>query len=309
VYDLGQIAGLGTDTLSFSEALYVPLLASQGTIGVLRLHPIQSKQLFTPEQMRLLEASAHQIALALEVDRLQEQEKKSELQTQTDHAKNALLQSISRDLRTPLLAALGDASTLQEMGDELEPNKIKKLGNNISIELEQLNRLINNLLQMTYLEDETVKLQKELYPLDVVINSALEAIKTQLGKKPIHLQLPENMPQIPMDKTLLQEVFINLIDNAIKFTPAKTPIDITAQVEKDKVVVNVADRGPGIVADEVDKLFEKFYRGRMITTQRGMGLGLAICSRIIKAHGGEIWAENRPEGGAVFRFTLPLVSS
>lgn len=111
---------------------------------------------------------------------------------------------------------------------------------------------------------------------------------------------------MPYDNTLIQEVLINLIDNVIKFTPADSPIEILVLPGKDKVMVCIKDQGPGIMTDEVNKLFEKFYRGRMITTKRGLGLGLAICQSIIKAHGGDIWAENRMEGGAAFCFTLPL---
>jgi len=306
VYDLGQIAGLGTDTLPFSDAVYVPLLASQGTIGVLRVRPSEFKRLFSPEQMHLLESCANQIGLALEVDRLQEQVKKSELQTETDRIRSALLQSVSHDLRTPLVAVMGAASTLMEIGSELDTQTIKKLSNDIYFELEQLSRLINNLLQMTYLEAESVKLQIEAHALKDVINFVIKTLSKKMGKRPIYVNLPANLPDVPFDNTLMQEVFINLIDNAIKFTPPDSPIDITVVVENQFVVVSVEDRGPGIVFDEVDKLFEKFYRGRLLTTERGLGLGLAICHNIIKAHGGEIWAENRAQGGAIFRFTLPL---
>jgi two-component system sensor histidine kinase KdpD len=306
VFDLGQIAGLGTDTLPFSEALYVPLLASQGTIGVLRIRPIQLKRLFSPEQMHLLESCANQIGLALEVDRLQEQVKKSELQTETNRIRSILLQSVSHDLRTPLTAVMGAASTLMEMGSELDPSNIKKLSSDIYFELEQLSRLINNLLQMTYLEAESVKLQIEPHSLKEVIHFVISGLSKKINKKPIHITIPQDLPDISFDSTLIQEVFINLIDNAIKFTQPESPIEISVLLESVRVVVSIEDRGPGIMFDEVNKLFEKFYRGRMLTTERGLGLGLSICHKIIKAHGGEIWAENRPEGGAIFRFTLPL---
>ncbi len=305
VYDLGQSAGLGTDTLPFSDALYVPLLAAQGTIGVLRIRPTQPR-LFSPEQMHLLESCANQIGFALEVDRLQEQVKKSELETETDRIRSTLLQSVSHDLRTPLVVVMGAASTLMEIGHELDTQTIKKLSSDIYFELEQLNRLINNLLQMTYLEVESVKLQIEPHSLKDVINFVIKTLSKKIGKKPIFIKLPTQLPDVPFDNTLMQEVFINLIDNAIKFTPPDSPIEISVIVESNRVVVSVEDRGPGIVFDEVSKLFEKFYRGRLLTTERGLGLGLAICNRIIKAHGGEIWAENRPDGGAIFRFTLPL---
>lgn len=306
VYDLGQVAGLGTDTLPFSDALYVPMLASQGPIGVIRVRPLQQEQLISPEQMRLLEACANQIALAVEVDRLQEQAKKSELELETDRARHSLLQSVSHDLRTPLVAVMGAASTLMEMGGNLDTSNIKKIGKNIYLESEQLNRLINNLLQITYLEAENVKLQKEYHSLEKLINEVINSITKKLGNRPINITLPDNLPLIPLDDVLIQEVFMNLIDNAIKFTPPHSAIDISASLERDKVIINVEDRGPGIMHDEVNKLFEKFYRGRMLTTERGLGLGLAICLSIVKAHGGTIWAENRPDGGAAFRFTLPL---
>jgi len=308
VYDLGQIAGLGTDTLPFSEAIYVPLLSSQKCIGVLRVKPTQPKQLFTPEQMHLLEASANQIALAIEVDKLHEQTKQTELQSETDRVRGALLEAVSHDLRTPLIAVMGAASTLMEMANELDARTIKKLAAEIYFELEQLNRLLNNLLQISYLEADSIVLQKEEFPLNEIINTVLNTSSIKAEKKHVLIHFPENLPNVPLDKTLIQEVFINLIDNAIKFTPSESPIEISAEmVGNDKVMISVEDHGPGIAADEVDQLFEKFYRGRLLTTERGLGLGLAICRSIIKAHGGEMWAENRKDGhGAAFRFFLPL---
>jgi len=306
VYDLGQIAGLGTDTLPFSDSIYVPLFTSQGTIGVVRLHPLQSTRLFTPEQMHLLEACVNQIALAIEVDRLQEQTKKSELQTETDRVRSTLLHSVSHDIRSPLIAVTGAASTLIEMSHELNASMIKKLGNEIYTETEEVSRLVSNLLQMTYLEAEDVQLKKQFYSLSDEINTVLKTLSKPLGKKPVHLHIPDNLPKVPFDRVLISEVLINLIDNAIKFTSPLAGIEISVVPEKDKVIISVEDRGPGIVQDEMNKLFEKFYRGRMLTSERGLGLGLAICRRVVHAHGGEIWAENCKKGGAAFRFTLPL---
>lgn len=309
VFDLGQKAGLGTDTLPFSNAIYLPLLATQGTIGVLRIRPLQAGHLFTPEEMHLIEACVNQIALALEVDHFQEVIKKTEVQTESDRARNALLQTVSRDIRTPLVASIGAASTLIEMGKELEPAQVKKLGSAIYFELETLSRLINNLLQLSYLEAEQVKLQKEFHSVQHLITQVVESEKKKLENRDVIVNMPKDLPEVPFDYTLMQDVLINLIENAIKFTPKGSPIEITVVYNHYSLLISVEDRGPGIVADEVKKLFEKFYRGRMLTTERGMGLGLAICRYIIKAHGGKIWAENRPGGGAAFKFTLPLESS
>ena len=306
VFDLGQIAGLGTDTLPFSDAIYVPLLSSQKAIGVLRVRPIKPEQLFTPEQTHLLEACANQVALAIEVDRLHEQKKESQLQNETDRARGALLEFVSHDLRTPLVAAMGSASTLMEMGNELDARTIKKLAADIYYELEELNRLIKNLLQISYLEADSIQLQKEEFPISEIINSILNATNKKSDKHRIIVHLPDDLPNVLVDKTLIQDVFVNLIDNAIKFTPKDSQIEISAEVSHENIIVCIEDQGPGIAPDEVDKLFEKFYRGRMLTSERGLGLGLAICRSIVEAHGGKIWADNRKEGGgACFQFSLP----
>lgn len=305
VLDLGQMAGLGTDTLPYSDSIYVPLLASQGTIGVLRIHPLQSKILFTPEQMHLLERCANQMGLAIEVDRLQEQATQSLLRTEADRARSKLLKSVSHDLRVPLVAVMGAATTLIE-SDTLDKKHIKKLGKEMYFELDQLSRLINNLVQMTYLEAEDVKLQKEPHSILETLHLVLKHIHNKLGKRSVILNVAADLPDIPFDRTLIEEVLQNLIDNAIKYTPAESPIEISASLHVERLIVKVEDHGPGIMPDEVHQLFEKFYRGRKLTTERGIGLGLAICRSIIKAHGGDIWAENRPGGGAAFCFSLPM---
>ena len=307
VYEIGQIAGLGTDTLPFSNAIYIPLLASHGAIGVLRVQP-NTQRLFTPEQMRLLESCSNQIALALEVDRLQDKTRKSELETETNRVRNALLESVSHDLRAPLISIMASSTMQLEIAKELGSKESEKLAKNVYLESEQLSRLINNLLQISYLESKEIKLQKNPTSLKDVINTVIKTSTKKLGKRPVNINISPNLTQIQLDNILMQEVFINLIDNAVKFTPPNTPIDITVVLEGDHALVSIEDRGPGIVPDEIDKLFEKFYRGRMLKTERGLGLGLAICQLIIEAHGGKIWAENREEGGAAFRFTLPLNS-
>jgi len=309
VYDLGQVAGLGTDTLPFAEAFYLPLVGSQGPIGVVRIRHHQSKRLLTPEEMHLLEACTNQIALAIEVDRRHEQAGKSTLSRTKNHVNNALLQSIAHELRAPLAAIMISANNQIEQASDLSASKIRALGKNIYFESEQLSRLINNFLQITYLESKAATLNKQNHSLIYTIHTVLELSSLKLGKRPIKIHIPQNLPPFLFDNELIQDVLINLIDNVIKLTPLNTPLEISAVQENDLVLVSIEDSGPGIMADEVDKLFEKFYRGRMLITERGLGLGLAICYRIIKTHGGKIWAENRKEGGAAVRFTWPLTPS
>ncbi|MFI4956003.1 MAG: DUF4118 domain-containing protein [Gammaproteobacteria bacterium] len=297
VHELGQEAGLGTDSLSFSKALYLPLLGTQSTLGVLRVEPSNPEALEAPDQKHLLETCAHQIALALEVDHLQEQSKKSELKIEADRARDDVLQTFSHDLRSPLVAILGAANTQIEMADQFDP---------IYFEAEQVSHTINNLLQITYFETNPIQLNIKLLSLKDTINLIVEKSRKKLGERKVNIDIPDDLPLVPFDSILLKEVFINLIDNAIKFTPAKTPIDIAVSRQSDHVVVSIRDHGPGIRYEEVNQLFDKFYRGQSLTENNGLGLGLAICYSIVKAHGGDIQAENAKEGGAIFYFSLPL---
>lgn len=306
VFDLGQIAGLGTDTLPQSDAIYVPLLASQNTMGVLRIHPKHPEKLFTPDQMHFLETCVNQIALTIEVEQLQDHRKKIEIKKEIDHTRNTLLQSVSQELRAPLASIMLAASTQMQMSRKLTQERIFHFGQTIYAESEQLSRLINNLLQITYLESSEVKLHKEPASLQNLAVNVVTSARAKLDKTPVYVHIPPEIPLIPLDQVLLEGVFLNLLDNAVKFAPKDQTIEIFAQLEKDRVVVSIEDRGPGIDGDEHNKLFQKFYRGHMLTSKRGLGLGLAICRIIIEAHGGQIWAQNRDGGGAIFKFSLPL---
>ncbi|MCL9683227.1 sensor histidine kinase [Legionella maioricensis] len=306
VYDLGQPAGIGTPNLPFAKGLYLPLVGSENPIGVLRLTPLKIKRLLTPEQMHLLEACTNHLALAIEVDRTHEQKGKSALSRDKNYMDNALLRSIAHQLRAPLAVIMVAANSQIELARDLRPNKIRSLGREIYFESEQLNRLINNFLQITYLESRAATVHKQLHSLSDTLKTVLELFRLKLGNRRVKINMPENLPRFYYDNALIQDVFINLFDNVIQLTPPSYPLEISVVRNDEMVEVSVEDQGAGIMPDEITKLFEKFYRGRMITTERGLGLGLTICHRIIKAHGGTIWAENRKEGGAAFRFTLPL---
>lgn len=308
VYDLGQPAGWGTSTLPFAGALYLPLIGSENPIGVLRLSPAKSKNLLTLEQMHLLEVCANHLALAIEVDRTHEQKGKSALSRDKNYMDNTLLRAIAHQLRSPLAVIMVAASNQIELAKQLSPKRIRSLGEDIYFESEQLSRLINNFLQITYLESRAATINKQLSSLDTTVRTVLQLARLKLGGRSVQVNIPENLPDCYYDNTLIQDVFINLLDNAIQLTPKDYPIEISAVEKNEMIQVSIADHGAGIMPDEMNKLFKKFYRGRTITTERGLGLGLAICHRIIKAHGGSIWAENRKEGGAVFYFTIPLTT-
>jgi two-component system sensor histidine kinase KdpD len=305
VYDLGQMAGLGTQTLPFVDAVYVPLLGSKGPVGALRVKPADPNQLIIPEQMQLLEAFTSQTALALEVDRLQEAARQAQLQIEAERLRSSLLSSVSHDLRTPLSAIIGSASSLVETGDRLEAGVRRELAQTIHDEADRLSRLVNNLLQATRLEAGGLELKREPYDLEDIIGTVLQRLRTALAGRPVEVRVSPELPLVPVDELLLGQVLVNLLENAALYTPAGSPILLGAQLRGDYVLVEVADAGPGLPPEDLERVFEKFYRSSG-GGPSGVGLGLAICKGIIELHGGRIWAENRPGGGAVFRFTLPL---
>jgi two-component system, OmpR family, sensor histidine kinase KdpD len=225
------------------------------------------------------------------------------LKAETESLRNTLLSSISHDLRTPLSAITGAATTLLQKDVAFDKDTSAELLQTIQEEAEHLNRIIKNVLDMTRLESGAIKINKEWQPLDEIVSAVLERLDGKLKDHPVTVNLQGNLPLIPFDALLLEQVFMNLFDNAIKYSPAGSPIELSASESFYTVTIELADRGPGIPPGEEEHIFEKFVRGR--GTGGGVGLGLAICRTIITAHGGKIWAENRPEGGTVVRFTLP----
>ncbi len=299
VFGAGRPAGLGTDTLPVSTALCAPLLGSSGPVGVLRVEPRRPETLLDPERLLLFDAFANQIALALEAERNQDDARRAQFAAETERLRSSLLSAVSHDLKTPLAAIMGSASEV------LREGKLEKttgsLVENIRDEAERLSRLINNLIETTRLE-AGVSLVKEAHPLEEVLGSALERLTRRLGDRPVKTDLPEDLPLVPVDAILLEQVFANLIENALLHAPGSAPIEISARRAGDSVTVEVADRGPGLPPGDLERVFEKFYHG----APGGAGLGLAICRAVVEAHGGSISAANREGGGAVFRFTLPL---
>ncbi len=302
VYEHRQPAGLGSDTLPGAKALYLPLVASAGAVGVVGILPKNPTAGFEPEQFHYLEAFANQTAIAIERSFLGEAAQRALLKAETESLRNTLLSSISHDLRTPLSAITGAATTLLENDAAIDTVGRLELLQTIQEEAEHLNRIIKNVLDMTRLESGAIKVNKEWQSLEEIVGVVINRLGDRLNDHPLTVKLPGNLPLIPFDGLLVEQVLMNLFDNAIKYTPKGTPLELSASESFYTVTVELADRGPGIPPGEEERIFEKFVRGR--GTAGGVGLGLAICRTIIAAHGGKIWAENREGGGAVFRFTL-----
>jgi two-component system sensor histidine kinase KdpD len=306
VFSHDKLAGMGTDTLPSAGALYVPLLGAQGRIGVLGVRPDDPRRFHDAEQRALLDVFAGQIASALERSRLAEQAQRANLEMEAERLRSSLLSSVSHDLRTPLSVITGAASALLQSEPEIAAEARRDLAETIHEEALRLNRLVRNLLEMTRLASGAVKIAKEWQPIEGVIGASLGRLEEQLRGRKVDVRVPSDLTPVPIDDLLIEQVFINLLENAAKYTPNGTPIDISAHRDRDTVVVEIADRGPGIPGDLVDRIFEKFYRLPRESAGGGAGLGLAICRAIVEAHGGRIWAENRDGGGAIFRFTLPI---
>jgi two-component system sensor histidine kinase KdpD len=306
VWGHDKAAGLSTDTLPYASALYVPLRETRGKVGVLGVRPADRRRFVDPEQRALLDLFATQVASAIERARLAEEAQRVQLQMDAEKLRSALLSSVSHDLRTPLAVITGAASTLVQTDRVLAPEVRQDLSETIHEEAQRLNRLVQNLLDMTKITSGAMKVAKEWQPLEEVVGAVLNRMDERLHDRQVDVHLPKDLPLVPIDAVLIEQVLINLLENAAKYSPKGSPLELSATHEDNAVVVEVADRGPGVPTEHLDQIFEKFYRLPRERQGGGAGLGLAICRGIIETHGGMIWAEPRKGGGSAFRFTIPI---
>ncbi|MBU6492316.1 MAG: DUF4118 domain-containing protein [Burkholderiales bacterium] len=305
VYDQQKPAGMGTDTLPAADALYVPLRAPMRTRGVLALAPQNARQLAVPEQQRLLDTFAAQIALALERVHYVEIAQDALVNMESERLRNSLLSAISHDLRTPLTAIVGFASMLAR--DEHLPNQTRaELIDALYEEALRMNGLVTNLLDMARLQAGGVPLNKQWQMLEEVIGTALRACRLPLAGHHVKVMLAPGLPLLNFDAVLLERLFTNLLENAAKYTPPGSSIDIDVRRDGDQVLATITDNGPGLPPGMETRIFDKFTRGETESAKPGVGLGLAICRAIAEAHGGKIKAENLAGRGARFILSLPI---
>ncbi len=297
-------AGAGTDTLPSARPLCLPLKWDRGPAGVFALYASEPAGMRSPEELQLLGTLMGLLAAALERVVLAEETRQARLRAETEQMRNALLSSVSHDLRTPLAVVTGATSTLLFTPPKDESVR-RELLETAHEEAQRLNRLVRNLLDMTRLEAGALKVQKSMEPVEEVVGSALERLSSRLTEREVNTNIPAELPLAPFDSVLVEQTLINLLENALKYSPDDTPIAISARANEAEITVSVEDRGPGIATEQRERIFDKFYRVRE-GEGGGAGLGLTICRGIITAHGGRIWVEDREGGGAAFRFTLPL---
>jgi len=231
-----------------------------------------------------------------------------ELLIETERLRSSLLSAVSHDLRTPLAAIFGAGTELLRDGERLDPVSRTALTSAIVEESQRLNQLVTNLLDVARLEHGAIEAKKRPEPLEEVVEAALGRLRGRLGARPILTRIPAEIPMIPMDAVLVEQVFVNLLENALRYTPEGSPLEIEAESRGESAFVELRDRGPGVREGERERLFERFYRGARSPGDGGVGLGLTICRAILDAHGGTIAIANRDRGGAVVRLSLPLSS-
>ncbi len=305
VLENGKPAGPGTATLPKQPALYLPLMTAGPPLGVVRIERPNVDELMDTAHRPLLDALVAQAALGLERVHLGVTNESARLEVEAEQLRTSLLSSLSHDLRTPLASIEGAASSLLDGGAERAAGIRNELARTILDESRRMNRLVGNLLEMVRVQSGLLAVQKEWQPLEEVVGISLLRLDDRLAGLEVSVDLPSSLPLVPMDSLLIEQVFINLLENAIKYANHGGRIDISAETRDGSVVVSVADRGPGIPAGEEERIFDKF--GRLGDgSGGGVGLGLAICRGIVLAHGGRIWAEARTGGGAAFRFALPI---
>lgn len=300
----GRIAGLGTDTLPGAAALHVPLLAAERALGVLALRPHASLLPLTPDHLDLLETLARLVAAPLERARLSGAAERARLEVEAERLRNALLSSVSHDIRTPLAVITGAATGLREQPVSLGKETTELL-QTILEEADRLNRFVTNLLDMTRLESGALRLNSEWHSLEELVGGGLTRLEKSLHGRRVETAVAADLPLVRVDALLVERVLVNLLDNAAKHTPRGSTIRVSAATVNGVVQVEIADDGPGLPPGEEERVFEKFFR-RTSERQAGFGLGLAICRAIVNAHSGRIWAENVAPHGTSFRFTLPV---
>jgi two-component system, OmpR family, sensor histidine kinase KdpD len=304
-----RAAGRGADTLPGGKRLFLPLRTGSGPVGVIGIDRDAPGPLLTPDERRLLDALADQAAVAIERISLAKGLDEARVLAETERLRAALLTSISHDLRTPLASILGTVTSLRSFPERYSKEDREELFATLQDEAERLSRFVSNLLDMTRLESGAIGLKLELIDVAEIIGSALQRAANVLAGHHVEVNIEPDLPMLSLDAVLFEQVLFNLLDNAAKYSPAGSRVDIRATRDGELVEIEVVDEGPGIPPADLERIFDKFYRVHAQDRRRaGTGLGLAICRGFVEALGGWIVARNRRDrSGAVLTIRLPVV--
>jgi two-component system sensor histidine kinase KdpD len=305
-------AGAGTDTLMGAAAFYMPIMSQGNVLGVLGISCIDGKKL-NHDNRAFLRMIVTLVAMALERQRLSDEQRQIMIESEKESMRSNLLRAISHDLRSPLTAISGASSAILE-NKNMDEQTHDKLLSDIREDSQWLIRMVENLLSVTRINESAASLSKTPQAVEEVVSESVSRVRGKFSGCNIKVKVPDELLLVPMDATLIEQVIINLIENAIKHSQKGSLIELIVKKSGDKAVFEVSDNGEGISAQELPSLFDGYSSNKSknadlthrADSSRGMGIGLSICKSIIKAHGGEIEAENKTEGGAVFRFILPI---
>ncbi|MBL0147381.1 MAG: DUF4118 domain-containing protein [Ideonella sp.] len=303
--DHNQAAGLGTDTLAGSAWLYLPLKATMRSRGVLALRPKEPRFLLVPEQRQQLETFAALTAMALERVHYIEVAQHATVQMESERLRNSLLAALSHDLRTPLAALVGTAEMLARSQPALSAQQYE-MATGIGEKSLRMADMVTNLLDMARIQSGEMRVRVEWQSIEEIIGSALKSAQGALGQRVLSVKIDPGVSLVQCDAVLIERVLANLLENAGKYTPAQSPVEILVRAVDDELRCSVRDHGPGVAKGLEEVIFEKFTRGHAESATPGVGLGLAICRAIVEAHRGRIWIEPTHPQGATFTFSLPL---
>ena len=306
VFENGQDAGCGTAMFSGSRIRYRPLKTGRSIVGVIGFLTKSSKALLPLDQRELLGIFLDQTALALTRADLAKKAKRAEVLQEADKLQRALLNSVSHNLRTPLASVLGVLNTVLEDASLLDVPTQQSLLKTAQDEAKRLDWLVQNLLDMTRLEGGVIRVKAEPCDVHDLVASALRQLGESTRSHAILANIAPGLPFVPVDDVLMVQVLVNLLDNALKYSPADATVEIQARLAAGQLEIRVLDQGRGIPEGELERVFDKFYRVAAPGAPRGTGLGLSICKGFVEAHNGRILAKRRTEGGTEIAVFLPL---
>ena len=299
--------GLGTKTYPGATALFVPMIGAERTIGALGVRPHDAVRFLDAHEPRMLETCANLLALSIGRDESRAEAQRAQIQAETERLRSALLSSVSHDLRTPLATIAVTASSLLDGNGEQNWAAKREILETVVDESHRLGHQVDNLLDMARLDAGGIVLDRDGQVVEELVGVALSRMRHELRGRQVVARIPDSLPLVWATSELIEQVLVNILENAIRYTPAHTAIEITATQRGEQVEICISDYGPGLPSGRESQIFEKFFRGKSVVAdgQRGVGLGLAICRSIVRAHGGEITATNRSQGGAEFLVMLP----
>jgi two-component system, OmpR family, sensor histidine kinase KdpD len=306
VFENDQEAGYGTDKFSDSTIRYLPLKSWRGVVGVAGVQVKVWKALHSSDRQQLLRSFMSQAALAITRTDLLKKAQQAEMLQEADKLQKALLNSISHNLRTPLASVLGVLNTISEDASLLDVPTQQSLLKTAQEEAKQLDWLVQNLLDMTRIEGGAIRVKTEPCDVHDVVGAALRQLGESVRSHAILVTIAPGLPLVPMDDVLMVQVLVNLLDNALKYSPADAPLEIQARLDAGQLEIRVLDQGRGIPEDELERVFDKFYRVAVLGAPKGTGLGLSICKGFVEAHNGRILAKRRAAGGTEIAVFLPL---